>query len=55
MKVCPNCGASFDDMHKFCSNCGTLLNAVSEEKPAVPETPAQPEQPQPPAVDNKPE
>ena len=47
MKVCPNCGASFDDMHKFCSNCGTLLNAVSEEKPAVPETPAEPETPAP--------
>lgn len=47
MKVCPNCGASFDDMHKFCSNCGTLLNAVSEEKPAVPETPAEPEPPAP--------
>ena len=47
MKVCPNCGASFDDMHKFCSNCGTLLNAVSEEKPAVPETPAEPETPTP--------
>ena len=47
MKVWPNCGASFDDMHKFCSNCGTLLNAVSEEKPAVPETPAEPETPAP--------
>ena len=47
MKVCPNCGASFDDMHKFCSNCGTLLNAVSEEKPVVPETPAEPETPAP--------
>lgn len=47
MKVCPNCGASFDDMHKFCSNCGTLLNAVSEEKPTVPETPAEPETPAP--------
>ena len=47
MKVCPNCGASFDDMHKFCSNCGTLLNAVSEEKPAVPETPVEPETPAP--------
>ena len=47
MKVCPTCGARFDDMHKLCRNCGTLLNAVSEEKPAVPETPAEPAAPAP--------
>ena len=41
MKICPNCGAGFDDMHKFCSNCGTLLTAAPEEKPAETETPAE--------------
>ena len=42
MKICPNCGAGFDDMHKFCSNCGTLLQAAPEETPAEPEKPAEP-------------
>ena len=49
MKICPNCGASFDDMHKFCSNCGTLLTAAPEEKPAEPEKAAEPETPVTPA------
>ncbi len=42
MKICPNCGAGFDDTHKFCSNCGTLLQAAPEETPAEPEKPAEP-------------
>lgn len=37
MKVCPNCGSSFDDSMKFCVQCGAEL----AEAPAEQETTAQ--------------
>lgn len=40
MKICPNCGKSFEDTQKFCGECGTVL----VEQPAEPaEAPEEPE------------
>ncbi len=50
MIVCPNCGASNAEGSRFCSNCGTRLQDMSQAAPAavVPAAEPAPNEPAPP-------
>lgn len=37
MKICPNCGAQYDDAINFCSACGTATVVPAPVAPAAPE------------------
>lgn len=50
MKVCPNCGSSFDDSMKFCVQCGTELVEAPEEQPIATAQEPVAEQPAPEAA-----
>ncbi|HIV85425.1 MAG TPA: hypothetical protein H9900_01290 [Candidatus Monoglobus merdigallinarum] len=37
---CPNCGLELSELHKFCTQCGTMLNKKEESGGAAPKTEA---------------